>query len=531
MIISPLKAQCNPGKLKPDVKGSFLNDSMIRSEQMESRKEEPETINVWELMSGIDDDESSPRSMPFPAIPLPKHMAISPNLVAELSSDPFTLEPSNERQKPPRQPPFPKVDRRHGRSSVLALEDPVAHISPSQLNPVDMPSSNGSSLFGSVSGSNPSSFEALADNLQRSLSFKLVFNNQNKGILGLEDTLFSNSSKEDFSTDAVVDPAPVRRLSEGDSISTTSSSSPLFSTSAKLKKWFKANKGALKLPNVIKGGSKQEGHPKKLPTQAIVASALYRGLSGNVINGTSSKKVSESGSSYKVSESGSSRRGSDDLPDLSSESVRMNTSIDQSKMGDVGQGGPVRRYRHSFSTGNQNRESVEVGVPASMNRPSSWELEKVVADSGFKAVLYTTNLRTDINAYEDSNAVRAILISLVGAAFDEKSVSQNPEYERELKNALNLPVVAVPTICVRGKYIAGIDNIMQFFKKGILGSLLLETLPHGLKSSTNCLCKGGKFLICPICKGKCRIVRQGEDPVSCRHCIGTGLLKCPSCPK
>ncbi|MCO5553114.1 hypothetical protein L7F22_006635 [Adiantum nelumboides] len=492
---------------------------------MEGKRDEPETINVWELMSGLDEDESSPRLTSFPAIPVQKHMAIAPDLAAKLSLDSFTLEPSNESARHPRQPSFPKVDRRYAqRSSVLALEDPVARlpVPSAKFNPVDLPSSSGSSLFGSVSGSNTSSFEALADNLQRSLSFKLVFNNQNKDILGLEDTLFSNASKDEFANNVVEDSAQVRRSSEGNSMPTTTPSNPLFSTSSKLKKWFKVNKGVSKLQNAIRGGSNQESYSKKPPTHT---NGLSSRSSGNVIDGFLSKKVSESGSSCKVSESSSSGRGSDDFSELNGESV----CITANKSTEVGQGGPVRRYRHSFSSGNQNRGSAEESIPTSMNRPSSWELEKVVTDSGFKAVLFSTNLRTDINAYEDSNAVRAILISLVGAAFDEKSVSQNPEYERELKNALNLPVVAVPTICVRGKYIAGIDNIMQFFKKGILGSLLLETLPHGLKPNSTCLCRGGKFLICPICKGKRTIVRQGEDPVSCRHCIGTGLLKCPGC--
>ncbi|KAI5061693.1 hypothetical protein GOP47_0024198 [Adiantum capillus-veneris] len=498
---------------------------------MEGKKEEPEIINVWELMSGLDDAESSPREMPFPAIPMSKQMAISPDLAAKLSLDSFTLEPSNERARHPQKPFFPKVERRYARSSVLVLEDPVTPLPappPIKLNPVDTPSSKGSSLFGSVSGSNTSSFEALADNLQRSLSFKLVFNNQNKGILGIEDTLFSNSSKDECANDVVEDLVPIRRSSESDSMPTTPSSNAVFSTSSKLKKWFKVNKGALKLQNAVRGGSKQEGYPKKMSMHSNVPPGLS---SGDAITGGLNKKVSESGSSSKVSESSSSRRGSDDFPEFNGESARITASAEQNKALQVGQGGPVHRYRHSFSSGNQNRGSAEEGVPTSMYRPSSWELEKVVTDSGFKAVLYSTNLRTDINAYEDSNAVRAILISLVGAAFDEKCVSQNLEYERELKNALNLPVVAVPTICVRGKYIAGIDNIMQFFKKGILGSLLLETLPHGLKPNSTCLCKGGKFLICPICKGKRKIIRQGEDPASCRHCIGTGLLKCPGCPK
>lgn len=525
---------------------------------MEGRRDEPETINVWELMSGLDDDDDlSPRStIPFPAIPTPKNMTVSDTLAAKLSSDPFTLEPSNARPNPHWQTSL-KVDRARRRSPIYALEDPVAHKSafresPTKFRPMDTLSSNGSSLFGSVSGSNTSS----VDNLQRSLSFKLVFNRENKGILGLEDTLFSNSGKGDFSDDAVPNGASNRRASEGDSNRRASegdsgmpTSSPSFSTSAKLMKWFKANKRALKLQHATKVGSKastQEAQPKKPSPHSAIPSThrttVYSILSGKVSDSVvnlkgsesgssaSNCKGSESGSSCKASNASSSGKGSDDFSESNGDMTPAVPSIDQHKIMGTAQGGAVCRYRHSFSNGNPNKQSTEESIPASINRPSSWELEKVAVGPGDKAVLYSTNLRTDINAYEDSNAVRAILILLVGAAFDEKSVSQQPDYEQELKIALNLPVATVPTVCVRGRYIAGIDNIMQLFKKGILGSLLLETLPHGLKSNAPCICRGGKFLICPICKGKRKLTREGEESV-CRHCIGTGLLKCPSCPK
>lgn len=500
---------------------------------MEGRRDEPETINVWELMSGLDDDDLSPSLIPFPAIPTPKNMAVSTTLASKLSSDPFTLEPSNARPKPHWQPSL-KVDGARRRSPIYALEDPVGHMSafresPTKFNPMATSSSNGSSLFGSVSGSNASSVENLADNLQRSLSFKLVFNRENKGILDLEDTLFSNSGKGDFSDDTVPNTASNRRASEGDS--GTPSSSPSFSTSAKLMKWFKANKRALKLQHASKGGSKassQEPQLKKPSPPSTLPTTMYSMSSGKVSDGASNRKGSESGSSRKASVGSSSGKGSDDFSDSNVDTPH---AIDQHKIMEAPQGGAVCRYRHSFSNGNPNKRSTEESIPTSINRPSSWELEKVAVEPGGKAVLYSTNLRTDINAYEDSNAVRAILISIVGASFDEKSVSQHPGYEQELKNALNLPVVTVPTVCVRGKYIAGIDNIMQLFKKGILISLLLETLPHGLKPNAPCICRGGKFLICPICKGKRKLTREGEESVSCRHCIGTGLLKCPSCPK
>ncbi|KAH7416296.1 hypothetical protein KP509_14G085000 [Ceratopteris richardii] len=485
-----------------------------------------ETINVSELMSGLDEDAEpsfQSRSL-FAAIPKSKSTAASPRqLSAKLSLDAFTLDPSDGMIRPPTEPTTLKlVHRKHAKSSVLSLEDPVRHTSTSSTtsNRSNVIPSSESSPSEDVSGFSNYLSDSLADDMQRSASFKL-FNSQNKGSLGHEDDELQAAVSTETSSS--------HNLAEYDSVS-KSSSNPISSTSSKIKKWFAVNKGALRLTNALLGGGKQDRVSKKLPNTSRSTPPRDRRSSDSGFEGAVSRKGSESGTSCKLSESGSSRRTSDEFVEPNSEVININTGSDRNRVMEVGQGGATRRYRHSFSTGNQSRGSTEASH-AGVNRPSSWELEKVVTDGGSKAVLYTTNLQTDINAYEDSNAARAILISLVGAAFDEKSVSQNPAFEQELKVALNLPVVAVPTIYIRGKYIAGIDNIMQFFKKGLLSALLLESLPHVLKPNAPCMCRGGKFLICPVCRGKRKLIRQGEDPVSCRHCSGTGLLKCPNCPK
>ena len=91
-------------------------------------------------------------------------------------------------------------------------------------------------------------------------------------------------------------------------------------------------------------------------------------------------------------------------------------------------------------------------------------------------------------------------------------------------------VLVVPTLYVGGEYVVGIDNIMQLYKKGKLGSLLLDAaLPHGLKRDSLCTCRGGRFLVCPLCKGKGKLSRKGQESMRCRHCSATGLLKCPNC--
>jgi hypothetical protein len=204
----------------------------------------------------------------------------------------------------------------------------------------------------------------------------------------------------------------------------------------------------------------------------------------------------------------------------------------------------------------QEEEKAMVGGGTSSEAGRGLESEEEEGGSHWGVTLYTTSERADeSDAYDECVAARGILTSLVGpSAVNEKSISLHPEHEVELKQALRLlgrgstlntaaavaeeeVVVLVPTVCVKGKaqtYVVGIDNIMRLYKKGALGSLLLDAFPSTLTRDSLCTCHGGRFLICPLCKGKGTLTHRtrGHAPApsrSCRHCIGTGLLKCPNC--
>lgn len=170
-----------------------------------------------------------------------------------------------------------------------------------------------------------------------------------------------------------------------------------------------------------------------------------------------------------------------------------------------------------------------------IRRQNSWELKKSTAkarrDDGERVILvfYSTTSQTDTKLYEDCNQVRGILMSLVGVSYDERSISEHLEHEQELKHALDVSSAVVPTIYVKGKYVVGVDSIVQLYKKGMLGSMLKEALSIGSKNKVPCICRGGKFLICPLCKGRRKLNRLGEGALSCRHCSGTGLINCLNC--
>lgn len=485
---------------------------------MEGNGDEPETINVWELMKGLDDDDNSPRAKHFSAAPLPKQKTVSAMASANLPSDSFTLEPPDVKEIPQWLSSFHKQSGL-GRSIAspsdgLIGDSSIYGTARSRGGCIGGSSSHTSDLFGDKLS--VSSHDTLAEHLQRSLSFEASPKNEmKKSIFGQKDAFDARQGKGLKMADS-------SSWILNESEAATSPSSPSFSGAVK---WFRDDSRMSKQRQDLKSASKASGNgsQSKLPPQQVSPPLLH---ATTKVTGPSVKATV---GSYNMHNYANHDGGAHPMPTNRDGVYPTPSSAGQNKLREVPQGGQVRRYRHSFTGGNRDQQFTEDRSSLFVNRPSSWELEKVVVDPKLKVVLYSTSSQMDVHAYEDSNAVRAILMSLLGASFDEKSISQHPEFEQELKNALNTPTALVPTVCVRGRYIAGVDNIMQLYKKGVLGSLLLETLAHGLKPNAPCICRGGKFLICPVCKGKRKLARQGEDAVLCRHCSGTGLIKCPSC--
>lgn len=456
-------------------------------------------------MKGLDDDENSPRAKHSPTVPLPKQKVMAS---ATKPLDSLMLEPSDV-QVIPRW-----LSSSHMQSGLGKSASPSDGLigARSRGGSLGGSSSHISDLFGDKLS--VSSHNTLAENLQRSLSFEASPKNEMKSIFGQKDAFDARQGKglkmADLSS---------WLLNESD----TATSPPYWG--AVNQKWFQDDSRTSKQRQDLRAASKASGNEtqSKLPPQQVSPHLLH---ATTKLTGATMKPTV---GSYNMHDYANRDGGADPVPTNRDAGYPTPPSAGQNKIGEVPQGGRVRRYRHSFTGGDRDQQFTEDRSSIFVNRPSSWELEKVVVDPKLKVVLYSTSSQTDVHAYEDSNAVRAILISLVGASFDEKSISQHPEFEQELKNALNTPTALVPTVCVRGRYIAGVDNIIQLYKKGVLGSLLVEKVAHGLKPNTPCICRGGKFLICPVCKGKRKLARQEEDTVLCRHCSGTGLIKCPSC--
>ncbi|KAH7444666.1 hypothetical protein KP509_02G087100 [Ceratopteris richardii] len=488
---------------------SSSHEETMASDQLEG-------VNIWELMSRLHDDESYADSESLPYMSSFKAMATSTAQIgAKHTLELFNLNSVHESITTLQSSVLNVLYQRRPKSSNFLLEDQstsYAARSPEKWSQDNICPSDGGPVLNSAK---IPLCDFLADSFRRSLSFKLASHS-------------GNNTLKDQDSETCDAETLFKGLADHPSNSSCSkvvrtSTSIFTSASAKLRKWFKVNKEALSLQKALKIKLKHiRTSLSVIPTPNLAPSEKTMDKYLDHSNGN--------GTCANLTEDSSSTSGSDDFSETINGSLCATGTSTKNTDDESGQSDDARFYGHSHSTEERSRWSRGC-TSAGINSPSSWELEKIFASPVTTVVLYTTNLRTDIDAYEDSNAARAILISLMGADFNEKSVSKNPFFEQELKVALNLPVVQVPTVCIKGKYIPGIDNIMQLFKKGILNSLLLEALPDDFQPKASCMCRGGKFLICPVCRGKCKISRHIEGPVPCRHCSGTGLLKCPNCQK
>ena len=131
----------------------------------------------------------------------------------------------------------------------------------------------------------------------------------------------------------------------------------------------------------------------------------------------------------------------------------------------------------------RNRMMISWGNILTINRQNSWQPKKATTINSkvndgkcFNVVFYSTTLQPVTKSFKDCNQVREILISIIGATFDERNISNHQQHLEELKYALNISDAVVPTIYVKGKYIVGIDSILQLYKKGVLGPMLKKAL-------------------------------------------------------
>jgi len=112
---------------------------------------------------------------------------------------------------------------------------------------------------------------------------------------------------------------------------------------------------------------------------------------------------------------------------------------------------------------------------------------------------------------------------------DERDVSMDSAYRRELQSVLGEKNVTLPQVFVRGKYLGGAEMIKQLFEIGEMGKIL-QGFPVREPGFVCDSCGDVRFVPCTNCDGSRKLFDEEEDRVKrCLECNENGLIRCPDC--
>lgn len=142
-------------------------------------------------------------------------------------------------------------------------------------------------------------------------------------------------------------------------------------------------------------------------------------------------------------------------------------------------------------------------------------------------VIYTTSLGGVRRTFEDCNKVRLILESH-RVVFDERDVALHGEFRQELKELVG-DGEEVPRLFVKGRYIGGVEEVVNLNETKRLGRILnWARVERGLGRLGCEGCGGARFVPCFDCGGSCKLV-NGDVKERCPECNENGLIHCPIC--
>lgn len=147
-------------------------------------------------------------------------------------------------------------------------------------------------------------------------------------------------------------------------------------------------------------------------------------------------------------------------------------------------------------------------------------------------VLYTTTLRGIRRTFEDCERARQAVEAYAteaGIVLEERDVSFHGEYLKEMKELAGEEAV-VPRLFIRGRYIGGIEEVMELADTGKLREML-KWVQEGKGALKDCEgCGGARFVPCFTCHGSCKVVTaDGKGVERCGMCNENGLDLCPIC--
>lgn len=144
-------------------------------------------------------------------------------------------------------------------------------------------------------------------------------------------------------------------------------------------------------------------------------------------------------------------------------------------------------------------------------------------------VLYTTSLGGVRKTFDDCNRARDVL-EAHRVVFDERDVSLHGEFLKEVKELVG-EAVALPRVFVKGRYVGGLEELVELNETGRLGRVLNATrVERGIGRQACGGCGGARFVPCLDCGGSCKVVVHGGlHKERCSKCNENGLVHCPAC--
>ncbi|OIW09907.1 hypothetical protein TanjilG_32056 [Lupinus angustifolius] len=155
--------------------------------------------------------------------------------------------------------------------------------------------------------------------------------------------------------------------------------------------------------------------------------------------------------------------------------------------------------------------------------------ERCPPDGSDSVVIYTTSLGGVRKTFDDCNRARDMLEGH-RVIFDERDVSLHGKFLKEVKELLEGVEeggVVLPKVFVKGRYVGGLNELMELNETGRLGRILNATrVERGVGRQACGGCGGVRFVPCLDCAGSCKI---GAHKERCPKCNENGLVHCPVC--
>lgn len=145
-----------------------------------------------------------------------------------------------------------------------------------------------------------------------------------------------------------------------------------------------------------------------------------------------------------------------------------------------------------------------------------------------RIVVYLTSLRGIRRTFEDCYAVRTIFRGF-RVWFDERDISMDSAYKKELHCVFGGKNVSLPQIFIRGKYIGGADVIKGMYETGELARIL-DSFPRREPGFVCRGCGDVRFVPCGNCSGSRKVFDEDEGVLKrCLLCNENGLIRCADC--